>query len=75
MFTQTIADSPQNRRGGQVSYLLLAPGQFGSANLAITCVEAEPGGYNTRSHPSPHPGDNPLRYPPPLPHQPSRGNR
>lgn len=35
--------SPRNERGGQVSYLLLAPGQFGSTRMAITLVEGEPG--------------------------------
>ena len=30
-------------RGGQVSYLLLTVGQFGSQNLSITWVEGEPG--------------------------------
>lgn len=39
MFTQTLDESPRERRGGQVSYLLLAPGQFGSKNLSITWVE------------------------------------
>ena len=40
MFMQMIGDSPQNRwGGGQVSHLLLAPGQFGSRNLAVTWVE------------------------------------
>lgn len=67
MHTQTIADSPQNRRGsGRVSYLLLAPGQFGSANLAITWVEAEPGAPH-REPPGMHPRDNLLRYPPTSP--------
>ena len=42
MYTQTIAESPQNARGGQVSYLLLTKGHFGSENLAITWVEGEP---------------------------------
>ncbi len=43
MFSQTLADSPENRRGdGQVSRLLLAPGQFGSQHLAVTWVEAAP---------------------------------
>ena len=42
MFTQRVADSPQNVRGGQVSYLLLTKGQFGSKNLMITWVEGEP---------------------------------
>jgi mannose-6-phosphate isomerase-like protein (cupin superfamily) len=53
VFTQTIANSPRNRRGGgQVSYLLLAPGQFGSANLAVTWVEAEPGSQQpVHAHP------------------------
>lgn len=44
MLTQTIRDSPKNRRGGgQLSHLLLAPGQFGSQRLAITLVEGAPG--------------------------------
>jgi mannose-6-phosphate isomerase-like protein (cupin superfamily) len=44
MFTQTLAESPENRRGnGQVSRLLLAPGQFGSRHLAATWVKAAPG--------------------------------
>jgi putative monooxygenase len=44
MFTQVLADSPTNQRGdGQVSYLLLAPGQFGSGNLGITWVDGQPG--------------------------------
>jgi mannose-6-phosphate isomerase-like protein (cupin superfamily) len=44
MFTQVLADSPTNKRGdGQVSYLLLAPGQFGSENLGITWVDGQPG--------------------------------
>ena len=43
MHTQTLEESPRNRRGGQVSYLLLSPGQFGSRNLAITWVEGAPG--------------------------------
>ena len=44
MFTQTLDQSPKNRRGGgQVSHLLLASGQFGSRNLAITWVEGAPG--------------------------------
>jgi hypothetical protein len=73
MFTQTIADSPQNRHGGgRVSYLLLAPGQVGSANLAITWVEAEPGRLRIV--------DTPVRTleticsvtRPRLPHRPSR---
>jgi len=44
MFTQPISTSPENRRGeGQVSRLLLAPGQFGSRALAVTWVDAAPG--------------------------------
>lgn len=39
MHTQTLEQSPRNHRGGQVSYLLMAKGQFGSQNLAITWVE------------------------------------
>ena len=40
----TVAEeSPRNERAGQVSYLLLAPGQFGSARMAITLVEGDPG--------------------------------
>jgi mannose-6-phosphate isomerase-like protein (cupin superfamily) len=43
MHTQTLEESPRNHRGGQVSYLLLTNGQFGSKNLSITWVEGEPG--------------------------------
>jgi mannose-6-phosphate isomerase-like protein (cupin superfamily) len=44
VFTQTLASSPENRRGnGQLSRLLLAPGQFGSRHLAVTWVQAAPG--------------------------------
>ena len=43
MFTQTLEESPRNFRGGQVSWLLLTKGQFGSGNLAITWVEGGPG--------------------------------
>ncbi len=42
MYLQTLEESPRNRRGGQVSYLLLSKGQFGSTNLAITWVEGGP---------------------------------
>jgi mannose-6-phosphate isomerase-like protein (cupin superfamily) len=54
MFTQTIADSPRNRRGdGQISYLLLAPGQFGSEHLGVTWVDAEPESQQSlHSHPN-----------------------
>ena len=43
MHIQTIDESPRNHRGGQVSFMLLRPGQFGSRNLAITWVEGAPG--------------------------------
>jgi len=43
MFVQTLEESPRNFRGGQVSYLLLTKGQFGSTNLTITWVEGGPG--------------------------------
>jgi mannose-6-phosphate isomerase-like protein (cupin superfamily) len=46
---QTLADSPRNERGdGQVSYLLLANGQFGSEHLCITWVECQPGSQQAR---------------------------
>ena len=52
MYIHTIADSPQNARGGQVSYLLLTKGQFGSQNLSITWVEGEPNSEQpTHAHP------------------------
>jgi hypothetical protein len=44
MFTQVRTESPVNERGdGQVSYLLLAPGQFESQHLGMTWVDADPG--------------------------------
>jgi mannose-6-phosphate isomerase-like protein (cupin superfamily) len=44
MFVQSLRGAPVNERGdGQVSYLTLAPGQFGCSNLAITWVECAPG--------------------------------
>ena len=43
MNIQTLDRSPRNHRGGQVSHLLLAGGQFGAENLAVTWVEGEPG--------------------------------
>lgn len=43
MYTQKLEESPRNHRGGQVSYLLLTKGQFGSSNLSITWVEGAPG--------------------------------
>lgn len=46
------AESPRNERSGQVSYLLLAPGQFGSDRMAITMVHCEPGSEQPmHSHP------------------------
>jgi mannose-6-phosphate isomerase-like protein (cupin superfamily) len=53
MHVQAQSDSPRNRRGdGQVSYLLLAPGQFGSCRMAITLVEGGPGSQQAlHSHP------------------------
>ena len=53
MFTQTLEESPRNARGGQTSYLLLAKGQFGSQNLAVTWVEGGPGsGQAVHEHPA-----------------------
>jgi mannose-6-phosphate isomerase-like protein (cupin superfamily) len=44
MNTQHASRAPVNRRGkGQDSYLLLAKGQFGSRNLAVTWVDCAPG--------------------------------
>ena len=43
MNIQSLEESPRNHRGGQVSHLLLAPGQFGAANVCITWVEGGPG--------------------------------
>lgn len=52
MHAQTLEQSPRNHRGGQVSYLLLTEGQFGSKNLSITWVEGEPGSEQPMdSHP------------------------
>ena len=49
---RTLEQSPRNHRGGQVSYLLLGPGQFDSKNLAITWVEGAPGSEQpAHSHP------------------------
>ena len=42
MYKQTTKESPCNYRGGQVSYLLLTKGQFGSGSLSITWVEGVP---------------------------------
>ena len=43
MQTNSIDTSLVNHRGGQISYLLLGRGDFGSQNLAITWVECPPG--------------------------------
>ena len=43
MNIQTLEQSPRNHRGGQVSHLLLASGQFGSENLAVTWVRGRAG--------------------------------
>ncbi len=54
MDLQKLADSPRNERGdGQVSYLLLAKGQFGSQQLCVTWVECQPGSQQARhTHPT-----------------------
>jgi putative monooxygenase len=48
-----VGDCPRNERGGgQVSHLLLAEGQFGSRNLAVTWVEGAPGSQQAvHAHP------------------------
>jgi mannose-6-phosphate isomerase-like protein (cupin superfamily) len=43
MQTTSRETSPVNHRGGQSSHLLLAKGQFGSRQLAITWVDCPPG--------------------------------
>lgn len=43
MWRRRVADSPRNERGGQVSHLLLAGGDFGSRHLSVTWVECAPG--------------------------------
>lgn len=53
MHTQHYSESPQHARGGQISYLLLTQGQFGSRNLSITWVECEPGSEQ-EIHAHPH---------------------
>ena len=53
MNLQTLDQSPRNYRGGQVSHLLLAPGQFGAENLSVTWVEGQPGSEQpVHSHPT-----------------------
>jgi len=45
-------ESPRNERAGQISYLLLASGQFGSTRMAITMVHGDPGSEQpVHSHP------------------------
>lgn len=52
MDVSVAADSPRNEREGQVSYLLLSPGQFASDRMAITLVEGSPGSEQPmHSHP------------------------
>jgi hypothetical protein len=41
MEIQMLTGSPRNERGGQVSHLLLAEGQFGAQRLCITWVECQ----------------------------------
>jgi mannose-6-phosphate isomerase-like protein (cupin superfamily) len=43
MHTQPKETAPIHQRGGQSSYLLLAAGQFGTKNLAVTWVDCPPG--------------------------------
>jgi mannose-6-phosphate isomerase-like protein (cupin superfamily) len=51
--TRRIDDAPtEHRGGGQVSHLLLAPGEFGARNLAVTWVECAPGSQqDLHAHP------------------------
>lgn len=52
MKVMVAGESPCNERGGQVSYLLLSAGQFGSTRMAITLVEGDPGSEQpVHSHP------------------------
>ena len=52
MYVAVAWESLRNERAGQVSYLLLAPGQFGSKRMAITLVQGEPGSEQpVHSHP------------------------
>jgi mannose-6-phosphate isomerase-like protein (cupin superfamily) len=43
MHTESKDSAPIHERGGQSSYLLLAAGQFGTKNLAVTWVDCPPG--------------------------------
>ena len=52
VYIAAARESLRNERAGQVSYLLLAPGQFGSTRMAITMVHGEPGSEQPmHSHP------------------------
>jgi mannose-6-phosphate isomerase-like protein (cupin superfamily) len=42
MLVRSLDDAPRNKRGGQVSHLLFAPG-LGSHGLSVTWVRGEPG--------------------------------
>ena len=50
----TLSHSPRNQRGGgQISYLLLTKGQFGSRHLSVTWVECQPDSQQAlHAHPS-----------------------
>jgi len=39
---RNASEALRNHRGGQISHLLLGPGDFGAKNLTITWVEGEP---------------------------------
>jgi len=54
MDIRTLSDSPRNQRGdGQVSYLLLTKGQFGSQHLAVTWVQCQPASQQAlHAHPT-----------------------
>jgi hypothetical protein len=52
MHIATAQECLRNVRAGQVSYLLLAPGQFGSSQMAITMVQGEPGSEQPDAQPS-----------------------
>ena len=43
MNVRRLAGTREDHRGGQISHLLLGPGDFGSRNLAVTWVEGGPG--------------------------------
>jgi len=43
MNLRRLPETRKDHRGGQISHLLLAPGDFGSRNLAVTWVEGGPG--------------------------------